>query len=79
MICLIAGNYDEAWTFASGQNLAKDEWFYPVDERDLLNRCDFHVLVIGSAGQNVPLSWFNRFYELALQRGRTKRNLRSVN
>lgn len=79
MICLIAGNYDEAATWASGQNLSSDEWFYPVDENDLTKRCEFHVLVIGTAGQNVPLSWFNKFYDLALRRGRTKRDFSKVN
>lgn len=74
MICLIAGNYDEAETYASGQNLSKDEWFYPIDERDLLQKSNFHVLVIGTAGHNVPVSWFNKFYELAQERGRLNRD-----
>jgi len=76
MICLIAGNQDEADMFASGQNWNKADYFYPQDENDLLTRKDFHVLVIGTAGQNVPLSWFNKFYELALRQGRKKSDVR---
>lgn len=69
MICIIAGNYDEAETWASGQNLAKSEWFYPVDERDLMSRYNFHVIVVGTAGLNIPTLWFNNFYGLAQRRG----------
>lgn len=74
MICIISGNYDEAETWASGQNLARTEWFYPVDERDLMQYSNFHVIVVGTAGQNVPLSWFNTFYGLAQIRGAIGRN-----
>jgi len=73
MICLIAGNKDEALTWASGQNLSPNEWFYPHDEMDLVTRSNFHVLVIGTAGENIPLAWFNTFYALALKRGRIGR------
>lgn len=73
MICIIAGNYDEAKTWASGQNLYDDEWFYPTNESDLISRADFHVIVIGTAGYNIPTSWFNSFYELAQRRGRIGR------
>ena len=79
MICLIAGNYFEAKNFAYSQNWRQDEWFFPTDDKDLLERCDFHVLVIGTAGQNIPASWFERFYQLALQRGRTKKDISRVN
>lgn len=70
MICLIAGNIDEAETFASAHELDASEWFFPKDENDLLYRHNFHVLVIGTAGQNLPPSWFERFYQLARERGR---------
>lgn len=73
MICIVAGNYDEALTWASGQNLERSDWFYPVDESDLHRRNNFHVLVIGTAGYNIPLSWFNKFYQLAQDRGRIGR------
>jgi len=73
VICLISGNKDEADTWAAGQNLSSDEYFYPKDETDLITRSNFHVLVIGTAGENIPLSWFNRFYELAQKRGRIGR------
>lgn len=73
MICLIAGNALEAEQWASGQNLHPNEWFYPRDEEDLKQRCNFHVIVVGTAGQNTPLSFFNRIYNLALTRGRIGR------
>lgn len=72
MICLLAGNYQEAVRWASGQGLEDDEWFYPLEPGDLLSRKDFHVLVVGSAGMNVPPSYFERVYQLALARGRMK-------
>jgi hypothetical protein len=74
MICIISGNYDEAKTWASGQNLDDKEWFYPVDEHDLQSQSNFHVIVVGTAGHNIPLSWFNRFYDLAQKRGAHGRN-----
>lgn len=73
MICIIAGNYDEAATWASGQNLDSNEWFYPNDEHDLMQRVNFHVIVIGTAGQNVPVTWFNKLYEFARKRGKIGR------
>lgn len=73
MICLIAGSYQEAVTFARGQFLANNEWFYPHDEDDLRQRTNFHVLVIGTAGENTPPSYFNRVLALAQTRGRIGR------
>jgi hypothetical protein len=73
MICLIAGNYEEALTFAKSQFLAKSEWFFPTDEDELMRKNNFHVLVVGSAGHNVPASYFDRFYALAQTRGRIDR------
>lgn len=73
MICLIAGNEDEAKTFASAQNLDSNEWFYPHNEDDLLRHYNFHVLVIGTAGQNIPPVWFERFYKLAKARAKVGR------
>jgi len=72
MICIISGNYFEAKRYASSQLLEDDEWFFPIDEKDLMGRKDFHVLVIGSAGQNVPASYFERILSLAKNRGRMK-------
>lgn len=74
MICIIAGNHEEAAAWARGQNLARCEWFYPQDEDDLRKRTNFHVIVIGTAGQNVPLSYFNRIYAVAQQQGRVGRD-----
>ena len=73
MICLIAADYFEAETWAHSQFLAKSEWFYPFDEDDLRRRTNFHVLVVGTAGHNVPHSYFDRIYSLAQQRGRIGR------
>ena len=73
MICIIAGNYREAETWAGGQFLAKNEWFYPFDLEELKQKSDFHVVVIGTAGLNVPSSYFERFFSLAQQRGRIGR------
>ena len=72
MLCLIAGNYLEAQRYANAQLLEEDEWFFPRSEEELKLRKDFHVLVIGSAGMNVPSSYFERILSLAKQRGRLK-------
>jgi hypothetical protein len=74
MICIIAGNYLEAQRYAYGQQWDDDEWFYPKDELDLVRRNNFHVLVIGTAGSNVPESYFNSIYNLAKRRGRIGRS-----
>lgn len=72
-ICIIAGNQLEAERFAFSQEWDNDTWFYPKDERDLLFKSNFHVLVIGTAGQNIPSSIFEKIYQLALQRGKVGR------
>ena len=73
MICIMAGNYHEAEVWAKGQRLSKAEWFYPADESDLYSRDNFHVILIGTAGQNVPISYFERIYSLAQVRGAVNR------
>lgn len=70
MICLIAGNYGEAKRWAASQHLEDHDWFYPADEEELKRKKNFHVLVIGTAGENVPPHYFERIYQLAKQRGR---------
>lgn len=72
-ICILAGNKIEADNFARGQNLESDQYFYPKDVNDLIFRTNFHVLVIGSAGQNTPSLYFERIYELARKRGQIDR------
>lgn len=72
MICLLAGNYLEAKRYADANLLTNDEWFYPLDENDLRNRSSFHVLVVGTAGLNVPSSYFERVLRLAKERGKIK-------
>lgn len=73
MICIIAGNKLEAERFATGQLLEPDEWFFPMSETDLLFRSNFHVLVVGTAGQNVSAAYFERILATAKQRGRRGR------
>jgi hypothetical protein len=73
VICLIAGNYQEALTYAKGQLFDHDEWFFPRDPIDLEQRSNFHVLVIGTAGLNVPPAYFERIFQLAKTRGRIGR------
>ena len=73
MICLIAGNYPEAKQWARGQDLDDDEWFMPIDVPELFKRTNFHVLVIGTAGMNVPSSYFEHVYQIAKQQGRIGR------
>jgi hypothetical protein len=68
-ICLIAGNEEEAYRFAKNQNLSKEQYFYPHNSNELLFKTNFHVLVIGTAGQNIPSSIFEKIYNLALERG----------
>lgn len=72
-ICLLAGNEEEAYRYARSQNFSKDQWFYPNSANDLLFKSNFHVLVIGTAGQNVPNSTFEVVYKLALERGKIGR------
>jgi hypothetical protein len=72
-ICIIAGNEEEAYRFAKNQNLEKDQYFYPHNSNDLLFKTNFHVLVIGTAGQNIPSLIFEKIYNLALERGKIGR------
>lgn len=73
MICIIAGNYEEAWRWARGQMLDKSEWFYPKDYSDLDRRENFHVIVVGSAGQNTSPILFENLLQHAHTRGRQNR------
>lgn len=74
MICVIAGNYQEALIWAKGQLLDKEEWFYPTDFTDLMGKQNFHVVVVGSAGMNVPSNYFENLLRLAKTRGRINRD-----
>ncbi len=73
MICIIAGNRKEAELWASANQLDPDEWFYPYEPSEIKRRENFHVIVIGSAGENVPAHWFENVYNLAKQYGRRNR------
>lgn len=73
MICIIAGNEMEAEVWARGQQLAKSEWFYPRDVTDLYGKENFHVIVVGTAGQNVPSNYFEKILGIAQMRGRINR------
>lgn len=73
MICIIAGNRREAEQWARANDLDDSEWFYPYEPGELLSRTNFHVIVTGTAGENVPAEWFNRVYTLAKSRGAINR------
>jgi hypothetical protein len=73
MICILAGNYLEAQRYADSQYWSQHEWFYPTDELDLMRKNNFHVLVIGTAGHNVPPRYFEKIYALARERGKIGR------
>jgi len=70
MICIIAGSYQEAWIWARGQQLAKDEWFFPSKLQDLYNRENFHVLVADGAYRHAD---FEMIFRIARERGRMNR------
>lgn len=72
-ICIIAGNEHEAYNWAKAQGLDREQWFYPKDLNDLLFQSNFHTIVIGTAGQNVPASFFEKVYQTALSRGKINR------
>lgn len=72
-LCLLAGNYEEALTFAKSQNIPRECWFYPKNPDELLFQKNFIVLVVGTAGQNFPSSIFERIYKLAQERGQIGR------
>lgn len=73
MICIIAGDEHEAETWAHSQLLARQEWFYPKGEDDLKQRTNFHVFVVGTAGFNIPVTYFNKIYALAQAQGKKNR------
>jgi fructose-1-phosphate kinase PfkB-like protein len=73
VICILAGNYLEARMWASGQLLEDSEWFFPSDFDDIRTKSNFHVVVVGSAGMNVPNAYFNNLLLLCQQRGRMNR------
>jgi len=73
-ICILAGNLTEAKTWARGQNLEDNQWFYPVNTTDLAFRSDFHVITIGTAGLNTPSMYFEQIYSLAQKRGKIGRS-----
>jgi hypothetical protein len=73
MICIIAGNEREAKQWAYAQMLDRSEWFYPYDSEDLIKRENFHVIVIGTAGENITPAQFERVLHLAKSRGKVNR------
>lgn len=72
-ICIIAGNEHEALAFAKNQSIPRECWFYPKTMTDLLYLSNFYVLVIGTAGQNIPSYIFEQLYEMAQKRGKIGR------
>lgn len=53
--------------------LDNDEWFYPIDEDELHTRSGYHTVIVGTAGMNVPSSYFDRLLTTAKKRGRINR------
>jgi hypothetical protein len=72
-ICIIAGNELEAYRWAQSQNLDKNCWFYPYSLADLMFKSNFHVVTVGTAGENTPPETFEKLYSLALKRGKIGR------
>jgi hypothetical protein len=70
---LIAGNSEEAYRYSRLQNLEPNQWFYPKNSTELLFKSNFHVIVVGTAGQNFPALDFEKLYQLALERGKIGR------
>jgi hypothetical protein len=73
LLCLIAGNAREAKQWAYGQMLDDNEWFFPLDFDDLKSRSNYHVLVVGTAGVNVPPEYFERLLHMAKSCGKVGR------
>jgi len=73
MICILAGNLVEAQRWARSQFLDDNEWIYPEDEEQLHKMTNFHVVIVGTAGMNVPSSYFDRLLTTAKNRGRIGR------
>jgi len=70
VICIIAGSHQEAWVWARGKELDKDEWFYPSSIEDLYKRENFHVIVTGTAYAHAD---FELMYRIARERGKRNR------
>ena len=72
MIAIIAGNYKEAQTFARGQLLDDNEWFFLSDIDDLIGKYNFHVIVTSSVADTIPPYRFEKLFSLAKKKGRMK-------
>lgn len=72
MIFVIAGTHDKARRWAQAQQLADNEWTSTLDLDELRQISNFHVIVLESASELAP-SFFEKIFNLALQRGRMNR------
>lgn len=72
MICLIAPTYQKAKAFAEIQQLKNEEWFYYSEDNDVMIRCNFHTLIVGTFEDN-RLNWFEKAWRLARIRGAINR------
>lgn len=68
MICILSPTYDKAIKWASTQGLDSSEWFYAGDKMDVMNKSNFHIIVVGEFVEP-QLSWFEKMYALAKHRG----------
>jgi hypothetical protein len=72
MIYLLSGNYEEARKWASSQNLDGEEWFATLDVDELMQRSNFHIIVLPGA-QFLSPPFFERLWNTAQKRGRVGR------
>ena len=72
MICIISTSLQRAKNWADNQGLERDEWFAPQNSDDLMDKKNFHVIVIDIFPE-YRLGWFERIYHLAKIRGKLDR------
>jgi hypothetical protein len=72
-LCILAGNELEAYRWAQSQNLSREQWFYPNSINELLFKKNFHVITVGSVGENSAPDVFEKLYQIALTRGKLGR------
>lgn len=72
-ICIFAKSEDEARRWARSQNLNHDQYFYPHSINDILFKTNFHVIAIGITELSVDSKYFEKIYNLALERGKIGR------
>lgn len=72
MICLISSSRKNAQSWAAGQNLRDDEWFWPSGAFDIIKRKNFHTILVSQGLEHVTNDWINTMLEYAWKYGRAK-------